>query len=61
MFDVNRIYYDPRSVARPDGQGFLEGDIAASLSDPAADLPTWSRCSPLPPEEIDDATGTAIT
>ena len=61
VFDVNRIYYDPRSVARPDGQGFLEGDIAlASLSDPAADLPTWSLLfSPLPtPEEIDDTTGT---
>ena len=61
VFDVNRIYYDPRSVARPDGQGFLEGDIAlASLDTPAADLPTWSLLfSPLPtPEEIDDTDGT---
>jgi uncharacterized protein with beta-barrel porin domain len=61
VFDVNRIYYDPRSVARPEGAGFLEGDIAlASLDTPAANLPTWSLLfSPLPtPEEIDDTDGT---
>ncbi|UYH55215.1 autotransporter domain-containing protein [Qipengyuania sp. SS22] len=61
VFDVNRIYYDPRSVARPDGQGFLEGDIAlASLDTPAANLPTWSLLfSPLPtPEEISETDGT---
>lgn len=61
VFDVNRIYYDARSLQRPEAVGFLEADIAvASLSDPAANLPTWSLLfSPLPtPEAIDDADGT---
>ncbi len=61
VFNVNQILYDPRSVQRPDGLGFLEGDIAiASLDTPAADLPTWSLLfSPLPtPDSIDPVTGT---
>lgn len=61
VFNVNRIYYDPRSVQRPDGFGFLEGDVAlASLDTPAANLPTWSLLfSPLPtPDAIDDTDGT---
>ncbi|QYJ08032.1 autotransporter domain-containing protein [Qipengyuania flava] len=61
VFDVNRIFIHPGSVARPDGFGFLEGDVAlASLDTPAADLPTWSILfSPLPaPDEITDADGT---
>lgn len=61
VFNVNRIYYDPRSVARPEGLGFLEGDVAiASLDTPAANLPTWSLLfSPLPtPDAITDEDGT---
>ncbi|WP_370032876.1 autotransporter domain-containing protein [Qipengyuania mesophila] len=62
VFNVNRIYYSPDSVERPDGLGFLEGDVAiASLDTPAANLPTWSLLfSPLPtPDEItaEDGTG----
>ena len=61
VFDVNRMFIHPGSVARPDGFGFLEGDVAmASLDTPAANLPTWSILfSPLPnPEEITDQDGT---
>lgn len=61
VFDVNRIYYDPRSLDDPAALGFLEGDVAiASLSDPAANLPTWSLLfSPLPtPDQITDQDGT---
>ena len=61
VFDVNRIYYDPRSLDDPAAQGFLEADVAvASLDTPAADLPTWSLLfSPLPaPDEISDEDGT---
>ena len=61
VFNINRIYYDPASVARPEGLGFLEGDVAiASLDTPAANLPTWSLLfSPLPtPDAITDEDGT---
>ncbi|MBO6525760.1 autotransporter domain-containing protein [Erythrobacter sp.] len=61
VFNVNRIYWDPRSTADPAALGFLEADVAiASLDTPAANLPTWSLLfSPLPaPDEIDDVDGT---
>ncbi|MBX7483268.1 autotransporter domain-containing protein [Qipengyuania qiaonensis] len=61
VFNVNRIYYDPRSLEDPAALGFLEGDVAiASLDTPAANLPTWSLLfSPLPdPGAIDDVDGT---
>ncbi|MEX0342192.1 MAG: trypsin-like serine protease, partial [Erythrobacter sp.] len=61
VFDVNRIYYDPRSLADPAAAGFLEADVAiASLDTPAANLPTWSLLfSPLPaPDQISDQDGT---
>jgi uncharacterized protein YhjY with autotransporter beta-barrel domain len=61
VFNVNRIYYDQRSLDDPEALGFLEGDVAiASLDTPAANLPTWSLLfSPLPaPDAIDDTDGT---
>ena len=57
VYNISQIAYNPGSVARPDGFGFLEGDIAiATLSDPAANIPTWALLfSPLPdPGAIDD-------
>ncbi|MEM8696854.1 MAG: autotransporter domain-containing protein [Pseudomonadota bacterium] len=60
-FLVNRINYDPRSVARPEGRGFLEGDVAiATLATPASEIPTWALLfSRLPdPETIDPVNGT---
>mgnify|MGYP006159538635 CR=1 FL=1 len=37
VFNVNRIFYDPRSLQNPQAGGFIEGDIAlASLDTPAA-------------------------
>ena len=61
VFNVNRIYYDQRSLDDPEAFGFLEVDVAiASLDTPAANLPTWSLLfSPLPaPDAIDDTDGT---
>ena len=61
VYNISQIAYNPDSVARPEGAGFLEGDIAlATLSDPAANIPTWALLfSPLPdPGAIDDTTGT---
>ena len=61
VFNVNRIYYDSRSLEDPAAQGFLEADVAiASLDTPAANIPTWSLLfSPLPaPGEITDEDGT---
>ena len=61
VYNISQIAYNPGSVARPDGFGFLEGDIAiATLSDPAANIPTWALLfSPLPdPGAIDDTDGT---
>lgn len=61
VYDINAIFYNAASVARPQGQGFLEGDIAlASLSAPAGNVPTWALLfSPLPtPTSIDPVTGT---
>lgn len=61
VYDINAIFYNPASVARPDGLGFLEGDIAlASLTAPAANVPTWALLfSALPtPTTIDPVRGT---
>ncbi|MEP4052105.1 MAG: autotransporter domain-containing protein [Litorimonas sp.] len=61
VFNVNQIFYNADSLANPQGQGFLEADIAlASLDTPAADIPTWALLfSRLPdPAEIDPTTGT---
>lgn len=61
VYNISQIAYNPDSIAREEGFGFLEGDIAiATLSDPAANIPTWALLfSPLPdPGEIDDVDGT---
>ncbi|MFN2259853.1 MAG: autotransporter domain-containing protein [Parasphingopyxis sp.] len=61
VYNINQIFYDPRSIARPEGFGFLEGDIAlASLDTPAGNIPTWALLfSPLPdPGTIDATDGT---
>ena len=61
VYNVNSILYHPGSIERPEGQGFLEGDIAlSSLDTPASNIPTWALLfSPLPtPESIDAETGT---
>ena len=61
VYNISQIAYNPDSVARPDGFGFLEGDIAlATLADPAANIPTWALLfSPLPdPGVIDNTDGT---
>ncbi|MGY6552567.1 MAG: autotransporter domain-containing protein [Erythrobacter sp.] len=61
VFNVNRIFWDRRSVQNPQAFGFIEADIAlASLDTPAAGIPTWAMLfSTLPaPETIDPALGT---
>ena len=61
VYNISQIFYDPASLARPEGLGFLEGDIAlASLDTPASNVPTWALLfSALPaPEAITDADGT---
>ena len=61
MFNINRIFYDSRSLQNPQALGFIEADIAlASLDTPAAGIPTWALLfSTLPaPESIDPVRGT---
>lgn len=61
VYNISQIAYNPESVERAEGFGFLEGDIAlATLSDPAANIPTWALLfSPLPtPDSISDQDGT---
>lgn len=61
VYNINQIFWNPDSTARPEGLGFLEGDIAlASLDTPAANVPTWALLfSRLPdPTETDPALGT---
>lgn len=61
VYNISQIAYNPASVQRPDGFGFLEADIAlATLSDPAAKIPTWALLfSPLPtPASISATDGT---
>lgn len=60
-FNINRIFYDQRSLQNPQAGGFIEADIAlASLDTPAAAIPTWALLfSTLPaPEAIDPVRGT---
>ncbi|WP_296717806.1 autotransporter domain-containing protein [Erythrobacter sp.] len=60
-FNINRIFYDQRSLQNPQAGGFIEADIAlASLDTPAAGIPTWALLfSTLPaPEAIDPVRGT---
>lgn len=61
VYNINRIFYDPRSTQDAAGLGFIEADIAlATLDTPAADIPTWALLfSTLPdPGAIDPVTGT---
>ncbi|KCZ94691.1 outer membrane autotransporter [Hyphomonas johnsonii MHS-2] len=61
VYNNNQVIYNPDSLARPGGSGFLEGDIAlSSLDAPAANIPTWALLfSPLDtPASIDPVTGT---
>jgi len=61
VFNINRIFYDQRSLQDAFGLGFIEADIAlASLDTPAAGIPTWALLfSTLPaPASIDPVRGT---
>ncbi|MAX00603.1 MAG: autotransporter domain-containing protein [Sphingomonas sp.] len=61
VYNVNQILFNPQSIARPESQGFIEGDVAiASLDTPAVGIPTWAILfSPLSaPDSIDSADGT---
>lgn len=61
VFNVNRIFYDPRSTQDAFGLGFIEADVAlASLDTPAAGIPTWALLfSTLPaPATSDPVLGT---
>lgn len=61
VFNVNRIFWDQRSLQDAFGLGFIEADIAlASLDTPAAGIPTWALLfTTLPaPESIDPVRGT---
>jgi uncharacterized protein with beta-barrel porin domain len=61
VFNVNRIFYDQRSLQNPQALGFIEADIAlASLDTPAAGIPTWALLftTLAAPESIDPALGT---
>lgn len=43
VFNVNRIFWDPRSLEDAFGLGFIEADVAlASLDTPAVGIPTWA-------------------
>lgn len=43
VFNINQIIYNLDSIARPEGAGFLEGDVALSVLDtPASEVPTWA-------------------
>ena len=61
VFNINRIFYDQRSLQNPAAGGFIEADIAlASLDTPAAGIPTWALLfTTLPaPATIDPVRGT---
>jgi uncharacterized protein YhjY with autotransporter beta-barrel domain len=61
VFNINRIFYDPRSLEDAGGLGFIQADIAlASLDTPAAGIPTWALLfTTLPaPDSIDPVRGT---
>ena len=43
VFNANQITFNLDSIARPEAQGFLEGDVAISVLDtPASEVPTWA-------------------
>lgn len=43
IYNVNQVWWDPRSLEDPFGLGFLEADIAmATLDTPAFGIPTWT-------------------
>jgi uncharacterized protein YhjY with autotransporter beta-barrel domain len=61
VFNISRVFYDPRSLEDAGGLGFIQADIAlAALDTPAAGIPTWALLfSTLPaPETIDPVNGT---
>jgi subtilase-type serine protease len=61
VFNISRIFYDPRSLEDAFGLGFIQADIAlATLDTPAAGIPTWALLfSTLPaPDSIDPVRGT---
>lgn len=61
VFNINRVFWDARSVQNPAASGFIEADIAlASLDTPAAGIPTWALLfTTLPaPATIDPVRGT---
>jgi hypothetical protein len=61
VFNISRLFYDPRSLQDAGGLGFIEADIAlAALDTPAAGIPTWALLfSTLPaPDSIDPVLGT---
>ena len=61
VFNISRIFYDPRSLQDAAGLGFIEADIAlATLDTPAAGISTWALLfSTLPaPDSIDPVRGT---
>lgn len=60
VFNINQVIFNLASIARPEGSGFLEGDVALSVLDtPASEVPTWALLfSALPaPTEYTQATG----
>ena len=61
VFNINRVFYDPRSLEDAGGLGFIQADIAlASLDTPAVGIPTWALLfTTLPaPAGSDPVTGT---
>jgi subtilase-type serine protease len=55
IYNVEQVWYDPRSLALGPTQNFLQADIAiATLDTPAFDIPTWTLLfSPLTqPEHV---------
>jgi len=49
LYNVEQVWYDPRSTRLGEGLGFLEADVAlATLDTPTQDIPTWTLLfSPL--------------
>jgi subtilase-type serine protease len=49
LYNVEQVWYDPRSTALGPGLNFLQGDVAlATLDTPARNIPTWTLLfSPL--------------
>ncbi len=61
VFNVNRIFWDQRSLEDAFGLGFIEADVAlASLDTPAVGIPTWAMLfTTLPaPASSDPVRGT---